>query len=240
MNARPSIGIVGDYRDSETHRATTFGLEHAAAKLGFSVEITWFATDAATRSNAERVRACCGLFIAPGSPYADLEAVLEVIRDARERSVPLLGTCGGFQHVVLELARNALGLRDAQHAEYAPEAAELVIAPLACSLVGQRAEVRITPGSRAAAIYKTSSSLEAYRCSFGLSAAYEAPLEAAGLSVSGRDAMGEARIVERLDHPFYMATLFIPQLTRSIDHPHPLLTAFVAAARNRALEEAPR
>jgi len=59
-----------------------------------------------------------GIWLAPGSPYASFDNVLGVIRFARERNVPFLGTCGGFQHVLIEFARNVLGIADADSAEH--------------------------------------------------------------------------------------------------------------------------
>jgi CTP synthase (UTP-ammonia lyase) len=167
--------------------------------------------------------------VAPGSPYRSIDGALRAIRYARESRRPLLGTCGGFQHVILEFTRNALGLHAADHAEYAPHAAELVIARLACSLSGQRAAVLLKPGSRAASFYGPEPVIEEYRCSYGLAPAYAPALERAGLTISGEDANGEARIVEIERHPFYLATLFVPQLSSRPQRPHPLITAFVAA-----------
>ncbi len=58
--------------------------------------------------------------MAPGSPYKNMDNTLWTIRYAREHDIPLLGTCGGFQHVIIEIARNVLGIEDAEHAEYDP------------------------------------------------------------------------------------------------------------------------
>jgi CTP synthase (UTP-ammonia lyase) len=230
----PRIGVVGDFRNRPIEVATTQAIEHAASLLCAFVDVDWIATSALSRSPVELVRSCSGLFIAPGSPYDDMEAVLDVIRYARTAGVPLLGTCGGFQHVVLEFARNALGLRSAHHAEYEPNAPELIIASLACSLVGQRAEVFLEEDSEASTIYQAESTVEEYRCSFGLVREYEKALAAAGLLISGRDSSGEARIVELKRHPFFLATLFVPQLSSRVESPHPLVLAFLTKARQRS------
>lgn len=76
---------------------------------------------------------------------------MRAIRAASERRVPFLGTCGGFQHAVLEHARTVLGGADAEHAETTPEASRPVITPLACALVEAADVVRFRPGSRLAA-----------------------------------------------------------------------------------------
>ena len=82
-----------------------------------------------------------GVWVTPGSPYKNLEKTLWAIRFARENGIPCFGTCGGFQHMVLEYARNVLGYEDAQHAEYDPYASSLFISALACSLAGRTMEL---------------------------------------------------------------------------------------------------
>jgi CTP synthase (UTP-ammonia lyase) len=78
---------------------------------------------------------------------------------------------------------------------------------------------------------QSGSVVESYWCNYGLSEEWEARLEAGGLRVAGRGADGEARIVELDGHPFFLGTLFLPQLRSSPGSPHPLLAAFAAAAR---------
>lgn len=87
---------------------------------------------------------------APGSPYRSLTGALDAIRFAREERVPFIGTCGGFQHAVIEYARNVLGFADARHAEYDPYASsDLFISALSCSPFGEtmRVEIEPDPGS---------------------------------------------------------------------------------------------
>src|SRR4029077_3316923 len=96
------------------------------------------------------------------------DGALRAIRLARATGTPFLGTCGGFQHVILEYARNVLGWADAEHAELAPGAGRPVITPLACSLVEARDSVRFTPGSHVAEAYGALESTEGYHCRYGL------------------------------------------------------------------------
>ena len=222
------IGIIGDFDASRpTHVATEAGLSHAATELGVDVEASWLPTHARLEMPLESF---AGFLVAPGSPYRSVDGALRAIRYARERARPLLGTCGGFQHVILEFARNVLGLQKAAHAEYEPHAAELVIEPLTCSLSGQRAAVFLKPGSTAASYYGAEEVTEEYRCSFGLAATYIPALERAGLTISGEGASREPRIVTLTGHPFYIATLFVPQLSSTPQQPHPLFRAFVTAS----------
>jgi CTP synthase (UTP-ammonia lyase) len=224
------VGVIGDFDPSfEPHPATNTAVDHASAAVGLSVTIEWLATDrlAATTGLVEEFGA---LICAPGSPYRSLEGALDAVRYARECNVPLLGTCGGFQHVVLEYARNVLGFQDAQHAEYDPYASLLFVTPLACSPAGQTMDVSIDPASRAAAIYGGTRAQEQYYCNFGLNPEYRDQLVEAGLLISGFDAEGEARIVELPEHPFFLATLFVPQTSSRPYAPHPLLRGLLAAA----------
>lgn len=93
-----------------------------------------------------------------------MNGALKVIQHAREHDVPLLGTCGGYQHVVLEYARNVLGFADAIHAEYDPYASDLFITALSCSLVGQTMTVMLRDNTVAASLYPQSTTSEKYYC----------------------------------------------------------------------------
>jgi CTP synthase (UTP-ammonia lyase) len=123
---KAQIAIVGEFDpQSPTHLATNESIQHTAQSLNESPE--WLPTDVA--ENAD-LSAFHGFWIAPGSPYKSLSGALRVIRYAREQKVPLFGTCGGFQHIILEFARNVLGIADAAHAENDPYASRLVISKL--------------------------------------------------------------------------------------------------------------
>lgn len=143
---------------------------------------------------------------------------LAAIQFSRRTGLPLLGTFGGCQYVVIEFARNVLGIGDAQHAEHDPYASKLLVTPLSCSLVGQRMEVLIEAETLAAAAYSATAAAEEYYCNFGLNPDYEAALEEGGLRIIGRDALGEPRILTLPQHPFFLATVFVPQL-RSTQSP---------------------
>lgn len=229
--------MIGDF-DPEfpPHAATNSALRHSAAALGASVEVRWHATDALVDCDLAKVLSHDALWCAPGSPYKSLDGALRAIRFAREAEVPLLGTCGGFQHIVLEYARNVLGFADAQHAEYDPYASDLFITELSCSLAGQEMAVELAGDSRAAQFYGRTETREQYYCNFGLNPEHQRLLDDGGLRVVGVDQDGEARVLELPDRRFFVATLFVPQLRSSPGSPHPLITAYLrvtlpAAAR---------
>ena len=104
-----------------------------------------------------------------------------------------------------------------------------MVSRLACSLVGQRERVTVVPGTRAALLYGADHAVEAYYCNYGINTTYQRLLETGGLVVSGAGSQGEARIVELPSHPFFVATLFLPQARRTAEGPHPLITGFAAA-----------
>ena len=219
------IALLGDYRPaSELHAATSKAIEHSGRALGFDVQAEWIATDSLEPAMLSQFS---GIWIAPGSPYRDMLKVLAAIKHARQQGLPCLGTCGGFQHMILEYARNVLGFADAQHAEYDPGASRLFINRLACSLVGREMQLRFAAGSQAASIYGKLQAAERYYCNFGVSPDYAPLLTRGPLVVSGSDAEGEIRVIELPGHPFFIGTLFVPQSGSTPAAPHPLVTAFL-------------
>jgi CTP synthase (UTP-ammonia lyase) len=226
MTPTITIGIIGDFNPANpTHIATNAGIEHAAGALGESIQPVWLATD-----GKHDLAKCHGLFGSPGSPYRSLEGALAGIQYARENNVPFLGTCGGFQHLVIEYARNVMGFAAATHAESDPDAACLFVTRLSCSLVGKTMDVAIAPASRAAAAYQADHASEQFYCNFGLNPQYRDELEKHGLRITGTDQDGEVRIVELPAHPFFIGTLFVPQARSTAANPHPLLIEFCRAA----------
>ncbi len=123
-----------------------------------------------------------------------------------------------------------LGIRDAEHEETAPGAASLVITRLARSLVDKTQTIRILPGSLAHQAYGRTEVRERFSCNYGLNPGYRDRLDIGKLKATGHDLDGEVRIVELSDHPFYVATLFIPQVSSKPDSPHPLIISYLKAA----------
>jgi CTP synthase (UTP-ammonia lyase) len=225
------IGIIGDYNpDFHPHRATDAAVHHAANQLRLTTTIEWLPTALLAEDAGAQLGRFDALWCAPGSPYRSMDGALRGIRFARERGVPFIGTCGGFQHVVLEYARNVLGFADAAHAESDPDASVLFISALDCSLVGKTMDVYVNPSSRVFQMYRRPVVQEQYYCQFGLNRDYQATIHEGGLRVVGVDDGGGARIVELPDHPFFVGTLFVPPLTSTAERPHPLILAYLQAA----------
>lgn len=131
--------------------------------------------------------------------------------------------------MIVEIARHVLGIGDADHAESNPGAPRLVITPLACAIAGEERPVRIVAGTRAADLYRATEAVEEFWCSYGVNREYDQAFGSAGLVVSGCGDEGEARIVELPDHPFFVATLFLPQKRSTTGRPHPVLAGFARA-----------
>jgi CTP synthase (UTP-ammonia lyase) len=222
------IAFIGEYDPSNpTHSATNAAFRHSSDRLNADVSTGWVSTKSVEDAMFEHFDA---VLIAPGGPYADVDKALAAIRFAREHGVPCLGTCAGFQHIVIEYARNVLGVANAQHAEYQPDAADAFITPLACSLAGRSLGLTFAPDSKVASCYGATAATEQYYCNFGIDPARVELLKSGPMRVTGSDAEGVIRVVEWPDHPFFVGTLFVPQARSLPGRPHPLITGFVRAA----------
>jgi hypothetical protein len=221
------VALLGEFTPSfAPHLATSAAVGHSRNAHAIDVTAEWVATKEVTQDLFLRYS---GVWIAPGSPYRDMQKVLWAIQHARMHRVPCLGTCGGFQHMVLEYARNVLGFADAQHAEYVPTASRLFISKLECSLVGRELKLSFVDGSKVADIYGTATATERYYCNFGVNPDQLSLLKSGPLQVTGSDSEGEARVIELPSHPFFLGTLFVPQSKSTPTMPHPLVDAFLRA-----------
>ena len=226
-----SVALIGDYDPAViAHRAIPAALDRAAAEGGLRVGWTWVHTSGLGAEVVQQLDGFSAVWCVPGSPYANTAGAVAAIRFARETGRPFLGTCGGFQHALLEYAEAVWGLSRAAHAELDPEAPDPVIAQLDCALVEATGDIWLAPGSRLAAIYGATRGTETYHCRYGLGPRYAARLEAGPLRVSARDGLGDSRAVELEGHPFFVATLYQPERAVLAGHSHPLIAAYVAAA----------
>ncbi len=230
MSLHVKIGIIGDFDGRPSHLATQNALLHSAKQLNIELNYQWLPTQAYenTRLGLESFD---GLWGAPGSPYKSMNGAVNAIRFAREMSVPFLGTCGGFQHTVIEYGRNVLhidALMDPGFDLYAPNA---YISELSCSLAGQTRRIHIDSESKLYNIYGVTETQEKYNCSFGLNRSFQNQLDTSGFKVAGVDEDGEARVMLIEGHPFFIVTLFQPQLSSEPDKPHPLITEYLNAVK---------
>jgi len=222
------IALIGDYDAQVTaHQAIPVALGMAAEHTRLSVQWQWLATESINADTP--LDEFHGFWCVPASPYRNMDGALRAIRFAREQKRPFLGTCGGFQHAVLEYARNVLGWTDAEHGETSPDAAQVLLTPLACSLVEAVDNIHLLKGSLMAQAYETSEIREGYRCSYGVNPRFERELLKHELHSVGQDSAQGLRAVELSDHPFFVATLFQPERAALKGTLPPLVRALVEA-----------
>jgi len=229
------IALIGDFNPQAiAHQAIPRALELARAVTQRDFAWRWIATrdlHDADRDLAE----FSAVWLVPASPYENTAGALAAVRFARETRRPFLGTCGGFQHALIEFARNVAGLAAADHAESKPDGATLVVSPLACSLVEKPGVVRFAPDSLIRSAYGRDAAEESYHCRYGLNPAHRAALEQAGLGFTAFDGDADVRAAElpTAVHPFFVGTLFQPERTALRGETPPLVCAFVEAASRR-------
>jgi CTP synthase (UTP-ammonia lyase) len=240
-----AIGVVGDFHaEFPGHTTIAPAIAHEAQKLALDARVEWIPTRAITRQNVARaLGGFHGLIVAPGSPYESFDGVLAAIEFGRTGLRPFYGSCGGFQHTLIEYARNVMGLADAHSAEYGTDSKNIVVVPVSCPVPNRPAgqpklsgavdcsetSIRILPGTRAARIYRREKAVEEYFCNYEANLAFQSRFDAAGLRVTGVGPQGEARIVEIPAHPWFLATLFQPQRATAPGRPHPLFIDYLRA-----------
>jgi CTP synthase (UTP-ammonia lyase) len=229
----PRLALVGD-RSSSVRAHDKIPTLITALATGSQEALEPYWLHSTTIDSPEDLAGFDGIWVVPGSPYEHRDGVLCAIEKARTSGIPLLGTCGGFQHLLLEFARNVCGLAAAENAEQHPDAPELLIVALRCSLLGEEAEVVIEPGTVAARAMGAGTSTERFFCRYGLSAGYEDLLRRHGLVISARDELGDARMAELPGHPFFVGSLFQPELTSDPTWVHPLIASFASAVGTHA------
>jgi CTP synthase (UTP-ammonia lyase) len=206
-----------------THREIDAALELFPPSTGAH----WVAT---AGDKARDLGAASGIWLLPGTPYRDPDTAFAAIRHCLDEGVPFLGTCGGFQHALVELARSRAGIESAAHEESNPDAPDPVVSRLACTLYGEVRTVTPVPGTRFAEICGTEPFEGFHWCGYGLDARYVEPLERAGVVIGATAPDAGVEAVELPEHPFFLATAFQPQVGSSATRQlGPLLEAFIAA-----------
>ena len=226
MHSAIRVALVGDFNELQrAHQAIPRAL---SAAMEGGVETVWISTDSVARGDS--LADFDGLWCVPGMPYRSADGAISAIRFARTSSMPFLGTSAGFQYALIEFARNAMGFTDADHQKSNPRASMPLIAPLDHGLAGVKARVRFTRGSHLHNAYRALESVEEYHCSFGLNGRYRRLIESGALTVTAIDDQHDVRAVELDGHPFFVATLFEPEMRTPAS---PLIGAFVTACQRR-------
>jgi CTP synthase (UTP-ammonia lyase) len=226
------LGIIGDFDENKlSHKATNAALHHCAESLSMDLEAIWLPTKSLEGDVDVDIFDYDGFWCAPGSPYRSFAGAINAIRFARENNYPFIGTCGGFQHTVLEYARNVLDITDASHKEYNPDASALFITSLSCPILGKARKIYLKKDTLAYKIYGKKGIEERYNCNFGLNPRFQNMIDESGFHIAGTDANGEARVFELPQNRFYIATLFQPQLSSTPENPHKLILQYLLAAQ---------
>jgi len=220
------ICILGDQDPTQqARRAIDIARDHAAGRLAVAPTFEWVATD--ELNLADLGTRFQGLWVTPGSPYKDEARVAEALTLARTTGLPTFGNCGGFQHMLLEFARNVAGIAGARHAENQPGPGPVVIAALACSLKGLTEELTIVPGTKLEGFVGVGPLVGRYFCSYAVDEAFVPILEASGVRWTSF-ADGQPRSFELPDHRFFLGCLFQPALDSQQDRPNPVIQGFLS------------
>jgi CTP synthase (UTP-ammonia lyase) len=234
MPANIRVALIGDFHpDVVAHQAIPRALQDAARSLQTSVDGCWLATERITGAPDALLESFDAFWCVPASPYRDTDGALHAIRYARENDMPFLGTCGGFQHAVLEFARNVLMDTSAAHAELDADSPNAYIAPLACSLVEVTGSINIDKTSRLAVCYGVHRVDEGYHCSYGLNEAHRDALQNAGMRFTAFADDDSVRAFELDAHPFYVGTLFQPERAALRNKLSPPVVALLQAAQQQ-------
>lgn len=250
---RVRIAVVGKYTSlPDAYLSVVEALGHAGIAHDVDVEVVWVAADDLTVAGAaaRALDSVHGVLVPGGFGLRGIDGKLAAARYAREREVPYLGICLGLQVAVIEFARHVLGLTDAHSSEFAPDTANAVVdlmpdqrdvADLGGTMRLGTYPCKLTAGTRAAAAYGESVVYERHRHRWEVANRYRAALAEAGLTIAGvspDDRLVE--IVELADHPWFVASQFHPEFRSRPNRPQPLFAGFVAAAKQRMLEQAGR
>ena len=221
-----NIALIGDYQpDVTAHRAIPLAL--AANADGRALNPVWISSNDV---DIDALSGFDGICCVPFSPYQNSSNVFSAIGYARENAVPFPGTCAGYQHAVVECARNVLALQDADSIEDNPACKMPLISSLQCGLYDQSESINIGDTSIVGGLYAEARVSEAYHCGFGVNAEYLPLFEHSAMRFSGFDDAGDPRIFEVHGHPFFIGTAFQPERSGLEGKAHPLISAFLKAA----------
>lgn len=250
------VALVGKYIDlPDAYLSVTEALRAGGFDQDARVRIRWVASDTcATPEGARKELSGVDAVCVPGGfGVRGIEGKLGALRWARENQVPTLGLCLGLQCMVIEYARNVVGLEGASSSEFDPGTEHAVIATMdeQKSIVAGEGDMggtmrlglypaALKPGSVVAAAYGSERVSERHRHRYEVNNEYRERLEAAGLVVSGESP--DRQLVEFVElprevHPYYVSTQAHPEFLSRPDRAHPLFAGLVAAGLERQREE---
>ena len=209
------IAIIGDYnQNEESHYLIMESIKEVAEEQQGELQAQWIMSDALDVSE-EHLKLFDGFWFSPGSPYKNANNVL--------------GTCAGFQHMVIEFARNVLGLYSADSEENDTECADAVIKKLSCTLMNKKEQLKISDSNSILARTVGGDRLIGeYRCNYGFNEAYRSVFQNSNvITTIAETKNGYFRGFELKEHPFFIGSLFIPQLNFRGDSSYRIIKSFV-------------
>ena len=243
-----TIGLVGKYVQlHDAYLSVSEALRHAGFYLDAKVNIRWIDSEGITAETAESVLSGLdGILVPGGFGSRGIEGMILAAQYARENRIPYFGICLGMQVAVIEFARHAAGIADADSGEFAPECAHKVIdfMPGQSDEVDKGGTLRlgsypcvIRAGSTLERCYGTQMISERHRHRYEFNNDYREALTGAGLTLSGLSPDGRlVETVELSDRPFYVGVQYHPEFKSRPDKPHPLFKGFLAAALEKQQE----
>ena len=236
------IALVGKYIElPDAYLSVSEALNHAAWAHEVDAKIRWVDSETLSKQNLdERLDGVAGILVPGGFGHRGIEGKVLAAHFARDHKVPYLGLCLGLQCAVIEFARDVVGSKDANSTEFDMFTEHPVIdfMPDQRDMEDKGGTMRLglyparlTPGSKAAAVYGEEVIYERHRHRFEVNNRYRQTLEAAGMILSGQSPDGRlVEIVELRDHPWFVASQFHPEFKSRPERPHPLFDGFVAAS----------
>lgn len=245
------IAFVGKYIDlKESYKSLTEAIIHAGAALNARVKLKWIDSEKLESLDESKVfKDISGILVAGGFGERGIEGKIKAINFARTRKIPFLGICLGMQLVLVEFARNVLGLKDAHSTEFNPKTKNPVVflidefinnagekqirtqkSPLGGTMRLGAYECVIKPKSLLSEIYEGKKSInERHRHRFEANPRYKKDYEKNGLIISG-ESSGLIEVVELAKHPFFIGVQFHPEFTSHLVRANPVILAFIKKA----------
>lgn len=242
------IGMVGKYDLQDAYKSINESLSHAATYNNRKVKITFINSEFLTKENlAEKLAAQDGLVICPGFGQRGIEGKILAVEYARENDIPCFGICLGMQMMVIEFARNVLGYKNANSAEFMDSSLPLggtgghnvidmmedqkTISNMGGTMRLGAYACALEESSRVATIYGERIVRERHRHRYEFNNAYLAEFEAKGMKCVGKNPdSGLVEIVEMPEKRWFIGTQFHPEYQSTVLRPHPLFMSFIKAA----------
>ena len=253
---RVEVALVGKYINlHDAYLSVSEAVKHGGFANNARVDLRWVASDTCeTPEGAQKALEGVDAIIVPGGfGIRGIEGKLGALRWAREHKIPTLGLCLGLQCMVIEAARDLLGLTGASSTEMDPETPDPVVHTMDSQVdivegdgdLGGTMRLGAYPavlqeGSVVAEAYGKTQVLERHRHRFEVNNDYRDQLESVGLHISGTSPDGNLVEFVELDrsmHPYYVATQAHPEFKSRPTKAHPLFAGLVRAALERHVEK---